>query len=213
MGTKDRREREKQELRTSILGAARELFVERGYEAVTMREIARKIEYSPTAIYLHFQDKLDVMRACCQEDFLALARQFQRIAKISDPIERLTSVGRAYAGFAARYPNHYRLMFMTPHPPVEKEGAIEKDNPEQDAYGFLKWTVGQAIAAGRLRPDLADVELVSQLVWSGIHGLVSLRIAKGDDPWVAWRPRNRMVEAMLDLQLRGILRDGDPGRE
>ncbi|HEY1434684.1 MAG TPA: helix-turn-helix domain-containing protein, partial [Thermoanaerobaculia bacterium] len=50
MGTIERRERERQELRDRILDAARELFVEQGYDAVTMRKIAERIEYSPTAI-------------------------------------------------------------------------------------------------------------------------------------------------------------------
>ena len=56
MGIQERRERERQELRTKILDAARELFAERGYESVTMRELAKKIEYSPTVLYWHFAD-------------------------------------------------------------------------------------------------------------------------------------------------------------
>src|SRR5689334_7956418 len=100
MGPKDRRTREKEELRDKILDAARELFVGEGYERVTMRKIAERIEYSPTAIYLHFPDKLAVMRALCDRDFLSLAKQFQKIAKEKDPIERLRRVGRAYTAFA-----------------------------------------------------------------------------------------------------------------
>ena len=65
MGTKERRERERRELRRKILDAARALFVEQGYDAVTMRKIAQAIEYSPTAIYLHFRDKKAVINAIC----------------------------------------------------------------------------------------------------------------------------------------------------
>ena len=57
MGVKERREREKSETRDKILDAARELFVTEGYEGVSMRRVADKIEYSPTAIYVHFADK------------------------------------------------------------------------------------------------------------------------------------------------------------
>ena len=56
MGPKDRRSREKDELRGKILDAARALFVAQGYERVTMRKIAEAIEYSPTAIFVHFRD-------------------------------------------------------------------------------------------------------------------------------------------------------------
>ncbi len=81
MGTVERREREKQELRTRILDAARELFAELGYEAVTMRKIAERIEYSPTAIYFHFKDKDALMRELCEMDFSTLAQQFRTIAR------------------------------------------------------------------------------------------------------------------------------------
>src|SRR5512145_1485703 len=110
MGSRERREREKAEVRQAILDAARELFVEKGYEAVTLREIAKRIEYSPTAIYLHFRDKKAVINAICDHDFLALAKKFGKIAEIADPLERLKAAGLAYADFALRHPNQYRLM-------------------------------------------------------------------------------------------------------
>jgi len=117
MGPKERRAREREETRTTILDAARELFAAEGYEAVTMRRIAERIEYSPTAIYFHFKDKEALMGKLCAVDFHTLAMQFTKIAKVADPVERLRRIGHAYAEFAAEYPNHYRLMFMTPHPP------------------------------------------------------------------------------------------------
>ena len=132
MGPRDRRSREKEELKDKILDAARELFVAEGYERVTMRKIAERIEYSPTAIYLHFPDKLAVIRALCDRDFLTLAKQFQKIAKVADPIERLRQVGRAYTVFALSHPNHYQLMFMTPLKGVNKaaESDVERGNPK-----------------------------------------------------------------------------------
>ncbi|HTD61922.1 MAG TPA: helix-turn-helix domain-containing protein, partial [Gemmatimonadaceae bacterium] len=65
----DRREREKIAIRTKILDAARELFAEHGYDAVTMRTIAEKIEYTPTAIYYHFKDKDALIRELCDMDW------------------------------------------------------------------------------------------------------------------------------------------------
>lgn len=208
MGIKERRERERAELRGRILEAARELFVTEGFEAVSMRKIARAVEYSPTAIYLHFPDKQSMLEAICDEDFLALATRFRKIATIQDPIERLRAAGRAYAEFGLEHPHHYQLMFMTPRPHhTPEKSRIERGNPEQDAYAFLNWTVGEAIAAGRLREELDDVELVSQIVWSGVHGIASLLITKSNEPWIDWRPRQRLIEEMLDMTLHGILRE------
>jgi AcrR family transcriptional regulator len=80
MGVKERREREKSEIRDKILDAARELFITEGYDGVSMRKVAEKIEYSPTAIYLHFADKQELFHELCHEDFARLAQVFQSAA-------------------------------------------------------------------------------------------------------------------------------------
>ena len=145
MGINERREREKEAVRTKILDAARALFASEGYEAVTMRRIALAIEYSPTALYLHFKDKESLIRDLCMTDFGSLARAFLKIAKEKDPLERLRKIGHAYVGFASEHPNHYRLMFMTPAlnaAEIKGDGLaeMEKGNPEEDAYASVSYT-------------------------------------------------------------------------
>lgn len=203
--THPRRERDYARLHSKILNAARLLFVELGYEAVTMRAIAKKIGYSATTIYLHFKDKEELIQELCTADFLTLSTSFQRIARVADPIERLRQIGRAYAEFGLRYPNHYRLMFMTPHPAFEPEcDDVEKGNPEKDAYAFLTSTVAEALRAKRLRHGVTDVELIAQTIWAGVHGVVSLHIAKSHDPWVRWRTIKRRIDLMIETSVRGL---------
>src|SRR5215469_13479007 len=96
MGSIERREREREDKRRQILDAARELFVEEGYDAVTMRKVADKVEYTPTAIYLHFKDKEELVREVVTQDFLKLGKHFQSIAEIDDPIEALNAMGLSY---------------------------------------------------------------------------------------------------------------------
>jgi len=207
LGPKERRVREREEIREKILDAARELFVAEGFDAVTMRRIADAIEYSPTAIYFHFRDKEALLKELCESDFRNLAHQFARIARVRDPIDRLRATGLAYAEFGVEYPNHYRLMFMTPHPPIPHDGNPDRDNPEEDAYAFLRLIVEEAIAEKRLRPELTDSELVAQTIWAGVHGVVSLQIAKANDSWVKWRPAKKRVQKMLDTLVAGIVRE------
>jgi AcrR family transcriptional regulator len=211
LGTTERRERERQELKTRILDAARELFAEEGYDSVTMRRIAEKIEYSATAIYFHFRDKHALMQELCDEDFGALAQQFQGIARIADPVDRLRRIGQAYVGFAMSHRNHYRLMFMTPKPEEMKpeDSRWTRGNPEEDAYAFLKATVADAIAAGRLRPEYRDADMVSQIVWAGTHGVASLHIAKCKDAWVDWRDPVETAHAQIEVMIRGLTRGGE----
>lgn len=209
MGVKERREREKSETRDKILDAARELFVTEGYEGVSMRKVADKIEYSPTAIYLHFADKEELFRELCHRDYARLAEVFRSSVISTDPIERIRQIGAIYIDFGLQYPNHYKFMFMTPHPPHEPD-EVDREvmgNPEQDAYAFLKWAVQQAIDAGCFQDEFRDAELVSQTLWASVHGVISLHIAKGTDPWVEWRPLQQRAQMMLDLPLRAMVRE------
>jgi hypothetical protein len=64
----------------------------------------------------------------------------------------------------------------------------------------------EAMTAGRLRPELDDPDLVSQLVWSAVHGIVSLLIVKHHEAWIDWRPTKRLIEQMCDLVVRGLER-------
>lgn len=206
LGPRERREREREEIRTSILDAARELFARDGVEAVTMRRIAEKIEYSPTAIYFHFKDKEALLTELCECDFREFAHRFAEAAQIADPIARLRVAGEAYVEFGLNHQNHYRVMFMTPKPANFKPNMDDRGNPEEDAYALLRNTIEQAIAEGRMKPELTDVDLVSQVIWSGVHGIVSLEIAKCNDDWVDFRPIADRAKLMIDALIRGLIR-------
>jgi AcrR family transcriptional regulator len=209
MGVKERREREKLEIRDLILDAARELFISEGYEGVSMRKVADRIEYSPTAIYLHFADKQELFRELCHQDFAALAEQLNVLAQHPDPVERLRQTGFAYIQFGLHYPNHYKLMFMTVHPSADlgpKDREV-KGNPEKDAYAMLRRLVQQGIDAGVFREQYRDAELISQTLWAGVHGVISLEIAKGRDHWVDWAPLEKRAQLMMDAVFLGMLRE------
>lgn len=209
MGTRERRERERSETRNRILEAAREMFAAEGYESVTMRAIAQKIEYTPTALYHHFPGKQALVSELCRLDFEGLAKWFGTVAHISDPVERLTAIGRGYLQFAIDNPSHYRFMFMTVLPEVEHPpGYIEESrgNPERNAYVFLRDACEAAIRAGRFRPEYADPDMVAQILWATVHGLISLRIVKHDDDWVSWKDLRETAELAMNSHLHGMLR-------
>jgi AcrR family transcriptional regulator len=202
MGTKERRDREKRELRDKILDAARELFAEHGYEAVTMRRIAERVEYSPTAIYLHFKDKDELIRELVTADFAAFSSVFGKVARIGDPVDRLRAAGRAYIEFGLAHPHHYRLLFESPLPTDHADTS-----PDSSGYLFLRGIVAEAVAAGRFRPELEDVELTAQLCWAGVHGITSLVLGRHGGGNIEWRDREALVAAMLDVLVRGCVRD------
>src|SRR6266853_558771 len=166
------------------------MFASEGVEAVTMRKIADRIEYSATAIYQYFPDKESLLREICERDFGALAQQSLRVAREPDPVERLRKLGRAYVEFALAHPSSYRLMFMTPKPSepnLERRGV-----PERDAYALLRSVVQECIEQGRLEKKSWDAELVAQTLWAGVHGLFALEITVGCDKWVPDRKSTRL---------------------
>jgi AcrR family transcriptional regulator len=208
MPPKPKTEAERQQLRSLIIDAARELFVARGVEAVTMREIAKRIGYSATSIYLHFADKESLIRAICDTDFLALASSLKAILQIPHPVERMLALGSGYAAFALSHPNHYRLMFMTEHPPIDPAlSSLKQNNAEQDAYFQLKTVVEDVHNKGYFRPDLHDVDLIAQTVWAGIHGVCSLQITMAQDTWVNWADVSARLDLMQQMITHGLLRE------
>ncbi len=207
MPPKLKTEAERQQLRTLIIDAARELFVSRGVEAVTMREIAKRIGYSATSIYLHFADKDALLHAICDTDFLALAQSLQNILQITDPVERMQAFGHGYSEFALTHPNHYRLMFMTPHPCDPELSSVQQNNVEQDAYFQLKTVVNDVFLAGKFRVELNNSELIAQTIWAGMHGVCSLEITMAQDAWVNWSDISSRLQLMQAALMRGLLRE------
>jgi AcrR family transcriptional regulator len=195
-------------LRNQILDAARSLFVERGIEAVTMREIAKQVNYSATTLYHYFADKEALLQAVCDEDFLALATGLREIMQLPDLKARIVALMAGYVRFALLHPNHYRLMFMTPRTPCNQDiTQIQQGNTEQDAYAQLKLVVREAFDAGIFRQELTDFELIAQTLWAGIHGVCSLEIALGHEPWIDWKELEARINLMQSAILRGLLQD------
>lgn len=203
-----RRERQKAETRQAILDAARELFVTEGVEATTMRAIAAKIGYTPTAIYHHFRDKDALIVELCLADFSALGQAMRRIGRIEDPIERLRRMGMAYTEFAMENPSQYRFMFMTPldHQQINPHGEL-MSMPDEDAYQFLFATVQEGIERGLYRPELDDPVELAQMFWGGIHGIVALWFTHCGDPHITLHDPRRTVRTMCDNMIRGALRN------
>jgi AcrR family transcriptional regulator len=202
MGIAERREREKEEVRRKILEAAQELFATEGYERVTMRRIAEAIEYSPTTIYNHFEDKDELVYALCEEDFKRLLTAIGERPAPEDPIDWIRQLGRSYAAFGLRYPNHYRFMFMTPGKFVKPHQAAP---PAQEAFGFLRIAVARAIQQGRFVGG--DTDTMAQVLWSGLHGAVALLITLSPEMWPQVPPAADLVDQVIEHGIRGYLKE------
>ena len=208
-----RRKRERDEVRLKIIEAARELFTGNMEEALTLREVARRIEYSATTIYLHFPNKETLVRALCEADFADFSRRLIQAERLADPVERLRAIAMGYIDFGLQYPNQYRAMF------IHRAGARvsrERDDPseqaedgtakeQREAYDFLHSAVFKAMAAGVFEPEYRDIPLVTQTLWSGLHGVVSLHQVRSNHPKVPWRPIRALSETTVECLVNGFL--------
>jgi AcrR family transcriptional regulator len=169
-----RKERQKEELKAKILQAAKELFMQKGFEDTSIRNIAEKIEYSPTTIYLYFKDKDDIFCELHREGFALLNQYFRPLAHVADPYQRLKAINKAYMAFAMENGEFYDLMFIINSPMK----SIQKDESDWEegkrAFNFLVNTVQECIDKGYFKG--MQVEIVAFTVWSMVHGIASLEI-------------------------------------
>lgn len=173
MGIVERKEREKQEMRELILNAAKEMFIQEGFEKTSLRKVAEKIDYSPTTIYLYFKDKNEIFHALMEIGFSKLMDEFNKIIDIADPLERLLEIGRAYIKFAINNTEIYDLMFIM-LPPMERVHDLKDWDCGYKTFMALHNTVEECINKGLFKIDNPYVG--SLMLWSQVHGVVSLYI-------------------------------------
>jgi len=201
MGVKERRARQKKYLRQEILDAASELFVRDGYENVSMRRIADRIEYSPTTIYIYFKDKAELLDQVCRETFARLVEKLSKIMEQpGEPIERLKRGLIAYIEFGLENPHQYRATFMMPFPEgFDHDKYHQPDSPGMQAFAFLTRSISECMQAGKMMG--INVELAAQTLWAGIHGITSLLITHETFPWVG---REKVIHSTVDTLVAGL---------
>lgn len=105
---------EKELNREMIMDVARVLFQEKGYQNVSMRQIAQRMNYSHGSIYYHFKNKADLFYAMVRQDFSLLDDLIERIMERQiEPLEKLTQLLLGYIEFGLTNQNHYEIMFLT----------------------------------------------------------------------------------------------------
>lgn len=170
MSIAERKQEEKQEMHKRILDAARKIFLEKGYEKTSMRNIANEIHYSPGMIYFHFKDKSEIFQELHKEGFRLLLAQLKILDTVGDPFERLKAVGRVFIQFAQDNKDYYNLMFIVDEPAKSsEEGGFQI---AQEAIIHLIELVKECQAAGRFQG--MDVEYFSFMILSSFHGICAL---------------------------------------
>lgn len=197
VASRERRDQQKQELRDTILAAAAELFLETGYKHFSMRQVAERIGYSATTIYLYFENKDDLLFEVVFDGWRRFSEGFLQVAQRGgDPIERLREMGRAYVDFGLKNRAVYELMFVQRSDFLVHENLHSEGKP-LDIFGVLCDTVAEAIEGGIFPPG--DVVAYSDAIWAAVHGAVSLC-----PDMLEPERRQRAIEIVLSMALDGL---------
>ena len=167
MPTSTRRERERAQREKLIITAARELAEAEGWQAVTTRRLAERIEYSQPVLYSHFKGMDAIMAAVAVEGFAELAEEL-RAARTAAPDAHhaLASVSAVYTAFAGRHPAVYDAMFSQ---------TVDLPFATPQAPPALRAGFSELAEAVRPYADGDDLGLLTETFWAALHGLVTLK--------------------------------------
>src|ERR1044071_9149337 len=183
MGTKERQDRERQAITASILSAARDLFIAEGYQSVSIRKIAERIEYSPAAIYSYFSSRDDIFLALAAEGFHLLDAKVQSAMKTGDPLENVRGCWWAFYQFSQEQPAYFQLMFV--------DRSVPRITQEWEGFEFLQQmlndavtSIQKAIDVGAL-PSTVNPNVAMHMLWAALIGpaVVGIRhrLVSGED--------------------------------
>ncbi|MEU4449814.1 TetR/AcrR family transcriptional regulator [Nocardioides sp. NPDC023903] len=187
MSVQERKQRERADRERLIVATARELAEQQGWDAVTTRRLAERIEYSQPVLYSHFRGKREIIGAVALDGAAEMAVAMRSAtAAASTPRERVAALARAYLDFAERNPAVYDALFQL-------DGGLayaQEDTPEQlkDAFAALMETLGEVAGDG------VDPELFTEVFWASLHGVATLTRSRRLLPEDA----ERRIELLVD---------------
>ena len=183
MGTRERQDRERQAVTDSILSAARDLFVAEGYQSVSIRKIAERIEYSPAAIYSYFASKDDIFLALAEEGFHRLDARVRAAMKTGDPLEDVRGNWWAFYQFSQDEPAYFQLMFV--------DRSVPRITQQWEGFEFLQGMLGNAVDAIQTAidagafPKTLSPNVAMHMLWAALIGpaVVGIRhrLQSGED--------------------------------
>ncbi len=204
MGVKERQERDREAVSRAILDAARDLFVSHGYQDVSIRKIAERVEYSPAAIYSYFPSKDDIFLALAEEGFRLLFAFGSPRTRAADPLDELRALFWRYYEFSKVHPEYFALMFL--------DRSVPRISRDWERFGFViemkrevSARIQQMIDAGGF-PKAATPEAIFRILLTAVHGAAAMRLC---DRMEQGEDADALARDTLEAALQG-LRHGAP---
>jgi len=174
MTTPSPKSRRFEKSRQGIISAAREIIRTEGVDALSMRLLAEKVDYSPSALYKYFNNKEEIIEALRQEGWTQMEAIFRSRIKPDDSSpQRLIEAGLAYLELADRHPELYQLMFNSDVNPIPNMKSVE-DDPN---FSVIPGIIRKGVENGefKLRAGMTMLEF-GYLAWFAMHGICMLKV-------------------------------------
>ncbi|MCR5876740.1 TetR/AcrR family transcriptional regulator [Phenylobacterium sp. J426] len=191
------------ERREEILAAALRLFGQYGLHGVSTRQIAQAVGISQPTLYAYFPAKDEIAAELHDRAFRDLERRYEGLPLGARDVDAIAAVLQIYVDFGLSNPDAYRVAFMLEGMLGRQAPSCEPDisKPAKRAFDIMRQLVGDLHAAGLSRTD--DPERLAQSLWAGLHGLVSLLIAR---PGFPWADRQTLIASHVRLLAEAALR-------
>jgi AcrR family transcriptional regulator len=201
MSIADRKVKEKEDLKARILAEAKNLFLEKGIEQTTIRNIADAVNYSVGTVYVYYKDKNTILHELHQQGFAQLGGDMQVLLHVQNPMERLLAMGRIYLNFAIKNPEMYDLMFNMKAPIefIKECEAIDCWNEGRNTFDFLRQTIAECIQAGHFSNH--QPEHLAFVIWGCVHGMCSLVIRERTGGIGLAQPETILTDAYQQFQM------------
>jgi AcrR family transcriptional regulator len=164
------RQRRQHRSRANILAAARELVLEKGGDAVSLREVAARAGYSPASLYEYFESKDELLAELASGVLARLSARMAAVPTSLSPARRLVRLGEAYLAFARENPSDYLLLFSRLRSARRASGDVV---PASSPYASVLAAAQAGIAAGRFAGLAEDI---AYGLWAMVHGMASLQL-------------------------------------
>lgn len=204
MGINERRENEKEVLKKKIIDAATEILVKEGYENLSIRKIANKIEYSPGIIYHYFKDKAEIVSFVVEEGYGRMLRELSEVLIDEENPEKSIEEGlRRYIDIRLEQPELFRTIMMNDIEAIqEKVNMLYKGiSKERKSIQILCKQIEIGIKNGKFK-DM-DVELTAQIIWTSTHGLLSRLILEKN---ISKEQKDRLIRHNFQMLFNGLLK-------
>ncbi|TVR30142.1 MAG: TetR/AcrR family transcriptional regulator [Balneolaceae bacterium] len=187
-------------LREEIIDVSKELLLKDGFNKISMRKIAKRVNVTATSIYLHFKNKDDLLLALIEESIQNLNNALMKAMNSSlDPIQQLEKLAEAYIQYALENPQEYEIIYMVRPEEMPKYPKVKFQEVRQ-TYELLS-----GIIQDGKEKELFDVDnplISAYTLWAQIHGVVTVVLNKRLDTRI---PRDSFLDQAIDHIIQGFV--------